>query len=116
MLCSLLKTITVLTSFYHVHMYGKETVAATMARANHQVTIVNNKDFLPCFTHTRVTTPIQPLYQFRIGKDHQYVIFDEQADLHKTSRNYFLEKPEMYITKFWLNQNCSYLTLLKQVQ
>ena len=99
MLCSLLKTITVLTSFYHVHMYGKETVAATMARGNHQVTIVNNKDFLPCFTHVPVSPPIKPLYQTYLNNYHQYVIYDEQADLHKTSKSYVADKPAMYITK-----------------
>jgi hypothetical protein len=85
MICSLLKiikTYTIASAFYNIHgsIFVDDTkapVAVSMVYDTHSITIVNTKDFVPCFTASHPTMHNTQTSFYKNKKD--YVIYDMDA-------------------------------------
>ena len=103
MLCSTLsmvKTLAVLTGLYgYVHVADNSTaVAVTTVYQNHKVTIINDKDYFPCFKNTNLK--VEKLAD-NVFKQHsrsldQYFIIDENTKIQKQSNT---KNPIQYVSK-----------------
>ncbi len=100
MLCSLLKMVKayfvisgLLNSSYYVNSKN-QTVGVSITYQNHEISILNDKQYVPCFKNSNDLVTLSPnVYKQAGDKYDHYLIFDTETDIYKVRNKYQVHLP-----------------------